>query len=926
MPKGVHTSKRKSGCKQRQEKKAKLESIQKIAGSFNKYLLKPETIDNSQTLSKVTENQYSANLKDVSSICSTSTSFEIKPEVGQMVFPKNSEVTDTDKSNNGNLNREIDLQIGENMEDVEMLLSEKDEATNAEIDENSANDDDINNPTKLHMREKDDEMIFSEKNESIDAENEKNDNPDKPINPDIFSDISHWNIPISSNILVDIVKKGSLHFQNKEGPFSSTIKRGENPKGKARNLSKEWFYKEMPNNEKILRSWMIYSPVTNNLYCFCCRLFACTRATSAFVHGFWKWWKLNPKVFEHEASNEHFQNLEKWKTLEIRLRLNSTIDHTSQQQMNTEKKKWKDLLTRLLDITLFLAKQNLAFRGHDECSTSSNRGNFLELVNLLSKYDAVLKEHLLNLEQCSSQKISYLSPDIQNEFISVLSNHVKSKLVEEIKSATYFGMMFDSTPDIDHTDQMSQVIRYVKIDDRKVEIKEVFLGFFPLEGKKATDLSEEILKKIDKDGLDIMRCRSQGYDNAANMSGIHGGVQAIIKSRNRKAVFFGCINHSLNLCGQHSFAQNASCVRFFGTLQAVYAFFSTSTNRWEALMKHSEITVKRVATTRWSAHHASVKVMAEKFDEVTKAIEELCDPKENLDTKGAAQNLLPAVHNFTFLCYLFFWNDVLKEVNYTQVSLQAKALSLDESLIKLETLRLYIFEKRNEIVEKAIEKALKKSTENEIPIERRIRRKKKMAGEQLKDEALSLQEENKKDMLECLDRFHSEIQARSTAIRDTAGRFEVLENNNLLLARDEQLKILVSKLTSFYDEVCEQEICLEIPRLRRHLKAANLDSSKTKDWVALDFLKFIVEWDFIESLPNLVLSLKLFLTICVSVASCERSFSKMKLIKNYLRSTMSDSRLSSLAILTIEHEATQNIDFDEVISSFASMKARRVKF
>ena len=98
-------------------------------------------------------------------------------------------------------------------------------------------------------------------------------------------------------------------------------------------------------------------------------------------------------------------------------------------------------------------------------------------------------------------------------------------------------------------------------------------------------------------------------------------------------------------------------------------------------------------------------------------------------------------------------------------------------------------------------------------------------------------------------------------------------------------------LCSFYGEVSETDLLLEIPRLRRHLRAAkyNLENIKIppvgsdqKKWTALDFLTFIVEWDFVESLPNLTLSLKLFLTVCVSVASCERSFSKLKLIKTYL--------------------------------------------
>ena len=63
------------------------------------------------------------------------------------------------------------------------------------------------------------------------------------------------------------------------------------------------------------------------------------------------------------------------------------------------------------------------------------------------------------------------------------------------------------------------------------------------------------------------------------------------------------------------------------------------------------------------------------------------------------------------------------------------------------------------------------------------------------------------------------------------------------------------------------------------------------------------------SFPNLLMSLRTFLTMCVSVASCERSFSKLKLIKTYLRSPMGQERLSSLALLSIERGLTEAIDF-----------------
>ena len=56
----------------------------------------------------------------------------------------------------------------------------------------------------------------------------------------------------------------------------------------------------------------------------------------------------------------------------------------------------------------------------------------------------------------------------------------------------------------------------------------------------------------------------------------------------------------------------------------------------------------------------------------------------------------------------------------------------------------------------------------------------------------------------------------------------------------------------------------------------------------------------LDSFPNAYIAYKILLTVHVMVASVERSFLKLKLIKSYLRFTMSQERLSGLAILSIE--------------------------
>ncbi|GBM19383.1 hypothetical protein AVEN_196013-1 [Araneus ventricosus] len=107
------------------------------------------------------------------------------------------------------------------------------------------------------------------------------------------------------------------------------------------------------------------------------------------------------------------------------------------------------------------------------------------------------------------------------------------------------------------------------------------------------------------------------------------------------------------------------------------------------------------------------------------------------------------------------------------------------------------------------------------------------------------------------------------------------------------------------------------------LKAAKVPKEESLDWTSLRFLEFVVEYELFVSIPNLTLALRFFLTLCVSVASCERSFSKLKLIKNYLRSTMNQARLSSLAILSIENSVAEGID---AVSKSSEHKVTKKRF
>ncbi|CAH2255265.1 Hypothetical predicted protein, partial [Pelobates cultripes] len=67
--------------------------------------------------------------------------------------------------------------------------------------------------------------------------------------------------------------------------------------------------------------------------------------------------------------------------------------------------------------------------------SSAKKGNFMELVELLSNYDPILKEHFMILKHAvasGKRMTSYLSPKIQNKLICLLGNHMKEKIVADI--------------------------------------------------------------------------------------------------------------------------------------------------------------------------------------------------------------------------------------------------------------------------------------------------------------------------------------------------------------------------------------------------------------------------------------------------------------------------------------------------------------
>ena len=137
-----------------------------------------------------------------------------------------------------------------------------------------------------------------------------------------------------------------------------------------------------------------------------------------------------------------------------------TIDKSAEAAIQTRINFWMSVLERIIKIILLLARNTLAFPGHREKFGEKGNGNFLQIVELLASYDDVLKKLVYKSQ---SSRITYLSPQIPNELISLMAQNVRSAIASDIRDVPYFSIMLDTTQDISKVDQLSIVIRYLTL-------------------------------------------------------------------------------------------------------------------------------------------------------------------------------------------------------------------------------------------------------------------------------------------------------------------------------------------------------------------------------------------------------------------------------------------------------------------------------
>jgi len=84
---------------------------------------------------------------------------------------------------------------------------------------------------------------------------------------------------------------------------------------------------------------------------------------------------------------------------------------------------------------------------------------------------------------------------------------------------------------------------------------------------------------------------------------------------------------------------------------------------------------------------------------------------------------------------------------------------------------------------------------------------------------------------------------------------------------------------------------------------------------------FIVENELHSAFSNTEVALRIYVCLVVSNCTEERSFSKLRRIQNYFRSSIMQEKLSMLSLMSMEHEILEDTDLETIITISCAKKA-----
>lgn len=687
--------------------------------------------------------------------------------------------------------------------------------------------------------------------------------------------------------------------------------------------------------------WIHYQDATDVVFCYYC-LVAEMRSlpTTAYKEdtfaktGFFNWKKALQKFEKHESTLAHRQSVDLVQEIP---ETSKNVGEMLSEEYGKKTRSNRKILMTILSNLQFLAHQGLALRGewiyankqdeHEEEQEATGsqrveaRSNFIQLLKLR----AIDNPDILVWLERSQRK--YTSPDIQNEMLQIMALKVLREIASTISNEQWYTIMADETTDISNSEQLVTCLRHVNDD---LEVHEDIMGLYNIGDTSADTVLKTIQDILQRFGLRLSNCRGQCYDGAANMAGCRQGVATRITSLEPRALYTHCYGHSLNLAVQDTIKGIDVLEDTLNTVHEITKLIKKSPKR-EVLFcdLQDEICpdaqgIRLLCPTRWTVRAEAMTSIAENYQVLQKTWIDAKKATRDTEMKSRIDGVAAQMKTFKFFFGLLLGRKILTMVDNLSRSLQSKTMSANEGQnvvkITLETLQsirtddcftlfwLFVEQKKLSVEVSSPELPRKRKAPERFEV-----------GQGQSDFPCSPKEHYRRIYYQALD------MARET-IR---GRFE--QKGFLMLRKLEDLLLLPRKPEFQYDRTLEEVAEFygsDFNKARLDVQLAALHQKHGNDLTDLkSLLQYMRSLNSTEKafFSEIIKVIKLVLVMPATNAQSERSFSALRRLKTWLRSTMTQKRLNWCLILHVHQDMTEKLSMWDVAKEFVERNDVRIQ-
>ncbi|CAN6586099.1 unnamed protein product [Malus baccata var. baccata] len=555
------------------------------------------------------------------------------------------------------------------------------------------------------------------------------------------------------------------------------------------------------------------------------------------------------------------------------------IETAVSKHSDQTRKAYRTCLIASIKCTKFLLRQGLHFRGHDESATSSNRGNYLELLQFLADNNDKVREVVM---ENAPGNLKLLAPSIKKEIVNSCALETLDAIMDGLKDR-FFSILVDEARDMSVKKQMAMVLRYV---DDNGHVIERFVGIQHVTDTTSSSLKDAIDTLFSRNGLSISKLRGQGYDGASNM--------------------------------------RASCKRrdsLRGQLQEelVIAFENDCLITGRGL--NQETSLKRAGDTRWNSHYGTLISIISMFSSVVHVLQMVIDDNPN-DSAAEENKLMRVILTFEFVFHLFLMKVILGLTNDLSQALQRKYQEIVNAMALVKSCKEKLYWMRNNGFDALVDEVSSFCEKHHIDVPNM-------------EEAFILPGRSRRYAPIKTNRHHYRVElfiyVIDEQITELEDRFNEV-NTELLICmaclspKDSFVAFDKSKLfrlAQFYpqDFSDEDRLALEDQlEIYIHYVCSSSDFSQLEG--IGDLAKKMVETRMHQVFNYVYLLITLSLVLPVATASVERAFSVMNIVKGPLRNKMGDQWLSDILLVYIERDIFACIENEAIMLRFQNMKPR----